>query len=125
MAGEHKISIWGGARVGKGVEYSDSYSFPLFHLQATAETVTVRIAWMKYTLRKDEVLAIRRCNLRVLAFGHKLGEGKLIQIVHTHPKCPAFLTFSGLSGRDATLEGLKQLGYNVPEETVTESVNDL
>jgi hypothetical protein len=120
-----EINEWGGCRAGKRLDDSSAFSFPLCHLQATRETLTVRIAWTKHALRKDQVSAIRRYNMRFLLFDHKLSELKVIQIVHTHPKCPPFLTFSGFFGRDATLERFKQLGYNVTEDTVTESVQDI
>ena len=121
----NKIDEWGGGRVGKKVDDSAAYSFPFFHLQATGQILAVRVAWMKHTLRKDQVSAIRRYNLRLLLFDHKLSELKVIQFIHTHPKCPPFLTFFPVFGRDTILERFKQLGYNVTEDTVTESVQDI
>jgi len=64
-----EMSEWRSGRVGKRL--GDSQGLWL-HLQATRETVTVRVAWKKHTLRKDQVSAIRRYNERHLLFGHKV-----------------------------------------------------
>jgi hypothetical protein len=105
------IDIWTGGAAGK--TYADRVrpSFPLLHIRATPETLTVRVAWKRHTLRQDQVSAVRRFNEPRPFFGTYLGIG----IMHTHPKCPQFVLFSTWGNREVMLERFRQLGYNAAE----------
>lgn len=103
----NKMTLLGGAAMGKNWLSYSSVTWPCAALSVTESRLVVRFLWKRYSIDAAKVAGIRQYNMMVIKRG--------VQILHTAGDCPRFIVFWTVSPKHLLAE-FRQLGYPVLDD---------